>query len=193
MSKSDAPNDPTKDVVPTDHDEAKGGNLPKSQDELNKIIDRVLAPKLSRLTELEGQVETLTAERDAAANKVTAAEERATQLETDVKVRDQALLVKEVSHKKGVREKWLSGETEEELMASADEYLADAKATLGVKTAASNDSQDHESASESEPGKSDVVPSAGTGDETPAKPTYQERLKEAYENAQKEGAKGVTI
>lgn len=173
--------------------------LPQTQEELDAIINKALAPRLARISELEGQVETLAAERDESANRVTAAEERATQLEQDVQDRERALLVKEVSHKKGVREKWLSGDTEEELLASADEYLADAKATLGVsdENPKPADPGTPEGAinpvSADELRKSEVVPSAGTGDETPAKPTYQERLKEAYEKAQKEGSKGVTI
>lgn len=168
--------------------------LPKTQEELDALINRVLAPKLSQITDLEGQVETLTSERDEAVTKVTAADDTITKLTGDVEASKRALLVKDVAHKKGVRERWLSGDTEEELIASADEYLADAKATLGVQEPPNEGGIGtvQEEPPALAPG-SGVVPSAGTGDELPAKPTYQERLKEAYENARKEGVEGVTI
>lgn len=170
-------------------------SLPETQEELDAIINRALAPKLSRISELEGQVGTLTSERDDALNTVTTANERVSQLESDVEASNHRLLVKEVAHKKGVRERWLSGDTEEELTASADEYLADAKATLGVQGTGSNGqggAPGDGAGSDQNPG-SGVVPSSGTGDELPVKPSYKERLKEAYEKAQQEGSKGVTI
>lgn len=170
-------------------------SLPETQEELDAIINRALAPKLSRISELEAEVGELTSERDEAVTNLGSANEQITTLQGDVQEGQRALLVKDVAHKKGVRERWLSGDTEEELIASADEYLADARATLGAGqiTPTGTVNPPAGGSDPGAPGKQEVVPSAGTGEETPAKPTYQERLQEAYEKAQQEGAKGVTI
>lgn len=178
------PNDPTETVVPKGGDDSKNANLPKTQQELDAILNRVLAPKLSKIAELEGQVTSLTSERDQATAQVTSASDEIAQLKSENAEGKRAMVVQRVASTKGVPEKYLSGDTEEDLAASADEYLNDARAALGVGAGGNENPP--------APTSVNTVPSAGTGDESPAKPSYQERLKEAYEKARK-GEKGVTI
>lgn len=178
------PKNPTETVVPQGGDDGKGANLPKTQQELDALLNRVLAPKLSKITELEGQVTSLTAERDQATAQAASSADEIAQLQQENAASKRALVVQRVASTKGVPEKYLSGDTEEDLAASADEYLNDARAALGIGAGGSE--------TPPSPSATNTVPSAGTGDESPAKPSYQERLKEAYEKARK-GEKGVTI
>lgn len=154
-------------------------NLPKTQDELEGFRNRILAPKLSRIAELEGQVNDLTSERDQLSHTVSSHQDSISQLTADADASKRALLVKDVAHSKGVPEKYIHGDSKEELEASADEFLSDV-ATLSAPNTGAESRGD------------EVVRSAGTGDETPPKPSYKERLEEAYTKALS-GQKGVTI
>lgn len=159
-------------------------NFPKSQDDLNKIIQNALAPKLNKINALEAEKTQITQERDSLTQQVSERDQKITDLESTVGERDRTILVTEVAHAKKVPAKYLTGDSKEALEAAADEFLADVAklntpSTEGKASGASNQPDE-------------VVQSSGTGDETPAKPSYKERLEEAYTKA-RNGQKGVTI
>lgn len=157
------------------------GGFPTSQDELNRIISDRIGPKNGRISELEGQVNTLTTERDAAASQLAEKDQQITSLSSQVGEKERALLVSQVSHDKGVPAKWLHGDDRAALEQSADEWLNDARGISG--------------SSEGEEGRQGggqgYVRSAGTGEEKPARPSYEETRKRAYERAKQQQTKGV--
>lgn len=167
--------------------------FPKTQDELNKIIDSRLAPKLARITELEGQVTSLTGEKEALTGQVSEKDQTIGQLQSTVSEKSKELLVTQVAHTKGVPAKWLSGEDQSALEASADEWLADAKgiASASPTGTANPGTGDGDNGGE-QPGQQagGYVGSAGTGSEEPARPSFEERKQAAYERASKQ-RKGV--
>ena len=140
----------------SDQGEGVKGFAPiESQDDLNRIIEARLArerAKFADYPELKSKAEKLAEIEDRDRSELERAIARAEKAEREVSERDAALaekdrevLVQRVSAEKKVPAKWLSGSTQEDLEASADEWLADAKGVVPV----------------SAPG---YVPSAGTGD-----------------------------
>lgn len=143
------------------HETEQGGECAKefapiqSQDDLNRIIEARLArerAKFADYPELKSKAEKLAEMEDRdkselvrAIERAELAERKAAEAEALVANRERELLVKDVAAVKKVPAKWLRGDSREELEASADEWLADAKGVVPVST----------------PG---YVPSAGTGD-----------------------------
>lgn len=162
--------------------------FPLSQQELDAIRDRALAPKLQRISELEATVETVTGERDAAASLVAKKDEQITALTTEVGKKDRELLVTTVAHAKGVPAKWLRGDDRAALEASADEWLADARGATGSAGDGGNGGEAGGGTGDGDGtgGAGGYVGSAGTGDETPARPSFEERRQAAYERAKKQ-------
>lgn len=165
--------------------------FPLTQDELNKVIQDRLAPKLNRITELESQAKTLAGEKDAAVAAVAEKDQQIATLSTEVGKKGRALLVAEVAHAKGVPAKWLRGDDKAALEASADEWLADAR---GVTPTGSGGGENNGGGTGGGDGAGGgaggYVGSAGTGDETPARPSFEEAKQRAYERAknQRKGA-----
>lgn len=158
--------------------------FPTTQAELDAIRDRALAPKLQRISELEDTVQTLISEKESAVAQVAEKDQQITALSTQIGEKDRALLVAEVAHAKGVPAKWLRGDDRAALEASADEWLADAR---GVGGGGEGDSG---GGTGDGGGAGGYVGSAGTGDESPARPSFEEAKQRAYERAknQRKGA-----
>ena len=126
----------------------------QSQDDLNRIVEARLArerAKFADYQELKAAADKLAeledldkSELDKAIARAEKAEREAAEAAEALAKKDREVLVQRVAAEMKVPAKWLSGSSEEELVASAEEWLADAQ---GV-------------ASGPAPG---VVPSAGTG------------------------------
>lgn len=101
-----------------------------------------LEPAKAKLTELE---EANQSELEKAIARAEAAERKAAEVEEAATKKERAALLKVVAAEKKVPAKWLSGDTQEELERSADEWLEDAKGLAPARPAGH-------------------VPSAGTGD-----------------------------
>lgn len=158
-------------------------NFPKTQDELNKIIQNALAPKLNKINALESEKAQISQERDSLTQQVTERDQKVANLESTVGERDRTLLVTEVAHAKKVPAKYLTGDSKEALEASADEFLADVQ-SLGGSQNSGSESQHAEGAGSGQ--QQGHVPSAGTGGEKPPRPTYDELKQKAYEDAKKQ-------
>lgn len=117
-------------------DRAKNANA-----ELEALRER--AKKLDELEEAQKSAEQ---KREEELEKLRT---RATELERTLAEKDRAILVERVAASKGVPARYITGTTEDELNASADQFLEDAKA-LGA----------------TEP-RTGYVPSQGTGEPTP--------------------------
>lgn len=162
--------------------------FPTTQKELDAIRDRALAPKLQRITELDGQVKTLISERDAATAQVAEKDQKIGQLETDLTGKSRELLVTTVANAKGVPAKWLRGDDQAALEASADEWLADAKGIVKP----SGDGEGEGKGGTGNGGAGGYVGSAGTGSEEPTRPSFEEAKQAAYERARNQ-QKGALI
>ena len=92
--------------------------------------------------------ETAKTEDEKRADEVEKLKKQLAQIEADSSAKVRAVLAEKVAATKGVPAKYLAGDTEEDLLASADEFLTDIE-PLGAKRT---------------PG---VVPSSGTGDPKP--------------------------
>src|SRR5690625_4593895 len=150
--------------------------FPTTQAELDAIRDRALAPKLQRISELEATVQTLTSEKEAIQFTRDERDKEFDELAAKYAEAERTLLVQQGADAKGVPAKWLRGDDKAALEASADEWLADARGV--VPGAGSGD------------GAGGYVGSAGTGDESPARPSFEEAKQRAYERAknQRKGA-----
>lgn len=164
--------------------------FPTSQDELNRIISDRIGPKNSRISELEATVQTLTSEKETVAAQVAEKEQQITTLTTEVEKKGRALLVAEVAHAKGVPAKWLRGDDKAALEASADEWLADARGINPGAGSGDGGGEKNGGGTGDGGGAGGYVGSAGTGDETPARPSFEEAKQRAYERAknQRKGA-----
>lgn len=141
----------------------------QSQDDLNRIVEARLArerAKFADYQELKAAADKLAAledrdksELDKAIARAEKAEREAAEKDAALAEKDREVLVQRVAAEKKVPAKWLSGATQEELEASADEWLADAQGVAPV----------------SKPG---VVPSAGTGDGSGASAMSLEDVRE---------------
>lgn len=69
---------------------------------------------------------------------------RAAELESELSKKDRDILAQKVAADKGVALRWITGDTEDDMIASADQFLEDAKSLA--------------------PSKPGIIPSAGTGD-----------------------------
>lgn len=161
-------------------DQLNSENFPKTQDELNKVIQNALAPKLNKIRELEQERDSVASDRDAAKALVAERDQKIAGLEATVADRDRSILVSGVAASKGVPERWLSGDSVEELEASADAWLADAQTAYKP----SSDPAPGDDPGEGNPAATRTpTHSAGTGDEKPVRKSYDELKQEAYEKA----------
>lgn len=115
----------------------------RAKENLNKVKE--LEPAQARLAELEQAGQSELEKAIARAEKAEQAAAKAAEL---VAQKDREVLVGRIASEKKVPAKYLTGATEEELVASADEFLADIQAIVPDR----------------KPGH---VPSAGTGDPKP--------------------------
>lgn len=115
----------------------------KHEEELSELDE--LRAKASRLAELEEAGQTELEKAIARAEKAERAAAEAAEL---VAKKDREVLISRVAAEKKVPAKYLSGDTEEELIAAADEFLADIQSITPDR----------------KPGH---VPSTGTGDPKP--------------------------
>jgi len=158
-------------------------NFPTNQDELNRIIQNALAPKLNKINALEAEKASALQERDQFKSTVAERDTEISGLKSTVGERERALLVTKVAHKKNVPAKYLSGESEEELEAAADEFLNDVRSLGGGKPGEGDaTAQGGEQGAQGQQPQGHV-PSAGTGGEKPQRPTYDEVKQKAYEQA----------
>lgn len=161
-------------------------NFPKTQEELDRVIRSAQASKLSRIRELEAEVAEATKARDSAVAQVAERDTQIADLSSAVGKKDRELLVTKVAHEKKVPARWLTGDSEDELVAAADEWLKDASSVAGGSAGAPKDKpvepkDDPESADDVQ--TRGHVPSAGTGGEKPPRPSYDEVKQKAYEMA----------
>lgn len=105
-----------------------------------------LRKRAAKLDEYEEQQKSAEQKREEELEKLRT---RATELERTLAEKDRAILVERVAASKGVPARYITGATEDELNASADQFLEDAKAlgATGQRTG--------------------YVPSQGTGEPTP--------------------------
>lgn len=153
--------------------------FPTTQSELDQIISNRVGPKSQRVSELEAQIGAIQKTRDERDREFEDLNKRFVKAERD-------LLVQQVAHSKGVPARWLRGDDKTELEASAEEFLADAKSIGVVPDVAGRDLGGDTGAG----GAGGYVGSAGTGEEEPTRPSFEEAKKRAYERAkqQKKGA-----
>ena len=140
---------------PGDND-GEGFKAPSSQDELDRIIQKRLDRERSKFADyddLKSKADKLREFEDA---QKTAEQKQAEELESlraklaEVEKanteKDRAILVERVAASKGVPARYLHGDSEDDLNASADQFLEDAKTLAGANK------------------PSGIVPSSGTGD-----------------------------
>lgn len=133
--------DDTTDSAPLDREQKPSFTPPASQDELDRIIQKRIdreRAKFADYDDIKAQLETA----NSAAGRVSDLEANLTAAE---KRAERAELAAEVASAKGVKLRYLTGETREELEAAADAWLEDARAAAKVG----------------------VVPTQGTGDSAP--------------------------
>ncbi|GAB3192138.1 hypothetical protein [Nesterenkonia suensis] len=157
-------------------------NFPKTQEELDRIIQERVASKNRRIQELEADLSKVSSERDAARSDVAARDESIQALEKDKGALSREVLVTRVAHEKGVPARWLSGEDEDSLRSSADDWLSDARGVGGATNEPPGDPGGTGDGATTEP-PHEPVPSAGTGGEKPPRPSYDEVKQRAYERA----------
>lgn len=102
-----------------------------------------LRKRASKLDEIEEAQKTAEQKQAEELEKLRA---RAAELETELSKKDRAILVERVAASKGVPARYLHGDSEDDLNASADQFLEDAKTLAGANK------------------PSGIVPSSGTGD-----------------------------
>lgn len=122
--------------------------MARKHEERSKAANAELEELRKRAAKLDEIEESQRTEAEKLAEKVAKAEARAAELEAQVKAKDREVLASRVAAEKKVPAKYLTGDTEEELMASADAFLEDIK---GIATSRPEG----------------VVPSAGTGSPKP--------------------------
>lgn len=154
--------------------EAEGFKAPESQEELDRIIQKRIERERAKFTDYEDiktNAETLSAELEAAKAELAEASKgagRVGELEAAVsaaeKRAERAEIAADVASAKGVRLRYLVGDTREELEASADEFLADARSASKVG----------------------VVPTQGTGDSAPRASSFEAGAQRAREKHSKQ-------
>lgn len=177
--------------MPEDH--VNPENFPESEEDLKRIIGKVLAPKLRKIAALEDERDSALQERDQFKSTVAERDTEISGLKSTVGERERALLVTKVAHKKNVPAKYLSGESEEELEAAADEFLNDVRSLGGGKPGEGDPTaQGGEQGAQGQQ-QQGHVPSAGTGGEKPQRPTYDERKQAAFQAEKAKQQKGVLL
>ncbi|RBP66430.1 uncharacterized protein DUF4355 [Brevibacterium sanguinis] len=123
-------------AVAGDKTEAKPEFKPiESQDDLNRIVQERLARERAKYSDYD-EIKARAAKLDEieAANqsdlekaiaRAEAAEKRAEEIERAKTEAERAVLVERIASTKGVPSRYLTGDTEEELKKSADEFLSD--------------------------------------------------------------------
>lgn len=86
-------------------------------------------------------------EEEKRASELEQLRDRAAELENELSKKDRAILVERVAASKGVPARYLHGDSEDDLLASADQFLEDAKTLAAAKPAG-------------------IIPSSGTGSPT---------------------------
>lgn len=104
-----------------------------------------------RAKDLASQVQDLTKQLDEAKGLAARVAELEGQLAATENAADRVKAAAEVAQQKGVKLRYITGETREEMEASADEWLADAKSV----------------------GRTGVVPTQGTGDSAPRVSSFE--------------------
>ena len=140
---------------PGDND-GEGFKAPSSQEELDRIIQKRLDRERSKFADYDDLKSKADKLREFEEAQKTAEQKQAEELEklradlaearNSVAAKDRAILVERVAASKCVPARYLTGDSEEALVASADQFLEDAKPPAGA----------------SKP--SGIVPSSGTGD-----------------------------
>lgn len=157
--------DDATDRAPLDQEQKPSFTPPATQDELDRIIQKRIdreRAKFADYDELKKQIETLTAQAGRVSELeqgMTAAEQRAQRAE----------IAAEVASATGVKLRYLTGETREEMEKAAEEYLADVRALSRVG----------------------VIPTQGTGDPAPRASSYStgaERARAQLTKTKKEQA-----
>ena len=153
---------------------AEGFKAPESQEELDRIIQKRIDRERAKYTDYEDiktKTESLATELEAAKAELAEAAKgagRVGELEAAVsaaeKRAERAEIAADVASRKGVKLKYLTGDTREELEASADEFLTDVRAVSKVG----------------------VVPTQGTGESAPRASSYEAGAQRAREKHSKQ-------
>ena len=104
-----------------------------------------LRDKAKKLDEIEEQQKTAEQKREEELEKLRA---RAAELEANLAKKDREVLIERVAAAKGVPARYLNGDTEDDILKSADQFLEDIKPLAEARPAG-------------------IIPSAGTGDPKP--------------------------
>ena len=138
-----------------DNTEDKGFKPIESQEDLDRIIEKRLARERAKFADYEevkakaAKVDEIEEEKKSdlqrALDQIEALKAEAEQSKAAAAQAERAVLVEKVAASKGVPAKYLTGESEEDLVASADEFLEDASSLA-------------------RPSQSGYVPTTGTGD-----------------------------
>ena len=138
-----------------DNTEDKGFKPIDSQEDLDRIIEKRLARERAKFADYEevkakaAKVDEIEEEKKSdlqrALDQIEALKAEAEQSKAAAAQAERAVLVEKVAASKGVPAKYLSGDSEDDLVASADAFLDDVSAIA-------------------KPPQSGYVPTAGTGD-----------------------------
>ena len=138
-----------------DNTEDKGFKPIESQEDLDRIIEKRLARERAKFADYEevkakaAKVDEIEEEKKSdlqrALDQIEALKAEAEQSKAAAAQAERAVLVEKVAASKGVPAKYLSGDSEDDLVASADAFLEDVSAIA-------------------KPSPSGYVPTAGTGD-----------------------------
>ena len=138
-----------------DNTEDKGFKPIDSQEDLDRIIEKRLARERAKFADYEevkakaAKVDEIEEEKKSdlqrALDQIEALKAEAEQSKAAAAQAERAVLVEKVAASKGVPAKYLSGDSEDDLVASADAFLDDISAIA-------------------KPAQSGYVPTAGTGD-----------------------------
>lgn len=138
-----------------DNTEDKGFKPIDSQEDLDRIIEKRLARERAKFADYEevkakaAKVDEIEEEKKSdlqrALDQIEALKAEAEQSKAAAAQAERAVLVEKVAASKGVPAKYLSGDSEDDLVASADAFLDDVSAIA-------------------KPAQSGYVPTAGTGD-----------------------------
>lgn len=99
-----------------------------TQDDVDRIVRKRLADekaKYSDYDDLKAKADRLDEQESKSKDEVTRLREENGKLKSDLDHANAQVLRHEVAAEKGVKPRWLSGTTREELEAAADEYLQD--------------------------------------------------------------------
>lgn len=150
---------------------------PESQEELDRIIQKRIdreRAKFADYDDIKTKFDSASTELEAAKAELAEASKgagRVSELEAAVaaaeKRAERAEVAAEVASAKGVKLRYLSGSSREELEASADEWLADARSVTKVG----------------------VVPTQGTGESAPRVSSFDAGAQRAREDSKKGEAK----